>query len=75
MKCVLLIGNNKSGHTRTACAHERPGDRRDHLLVHLQLRPPLSDAQLLILDDAHAAESAVSGPWWTTIERSDGRTT
>lgn len=31
--------------------------------------PPLSDAQLLILDDAHAAEGAVAGPWSITIER------
>ncbi|MFB9314272.1 DEAD/DEAH box helicase [Nocardioides plantarum] len=33
--------------------------------------PPLSDAQLLILDDAHAAENAVAGPWSITIDRRD----
>lgn len=33
--------------------------------------PPLDDAELLILDDAHAAEGAVAGPWSISIERTD----
>lgn len=31
--------------------------------------PAISDADLLILDDAHAAEQYVSGPWTLTIDR------
>ncbi|WP_083921514.1 DEAD/DEAH box helicase [Actinopolyspora halophila] len=31
--------------------------------------PALNDAQLLLLDDAHAAESAVAGPWSLEISR------
>lgn len=33
--------------------------------------PPLADAELLILDDAHAAEGAVASPWSITIPRED----
>jgi hypothetical protein len=33
--------------------------------------PGLPDAEYLILDDAHAAESAAAGPWSIAIERSD----
>lgn len=31
--------------------------------------PAIKDAELLLLDDAHAAESAVAGPWSLTVER------
>lgn len=33
--------------------------------------PALNDAQLLILDDAHAAEGAVASPWSLTVRRDD----
>lgn len=31
--------------------------------------PAINDAELLLLDDAHAAESAVAGPWSLSIDR------
>lgn len=34
--------------------------------------PALDDAQLLILDDAHAAEGAVAGPWSLAVDRDEG---
>jgi hypothetical protein len=34
--------------------------------------PAIDDAQVLVLDDAHAAESYVSGPWRVEIGRDDG---
>lgn len=72
MESVLLIGNN----------HDWPDAERLRYTNAQAIavttywsifnsNPPLSDAQLLILDDAHAAESAVSGPWSITIERTD----
>ena len=33
--------------------------------------PALSDAQVLLLDDAHAAEGYVAGPWSLSIDRAD----
>jgi hypothetical protein len=33
--------------------------------------PALDDAQVLLLDDAHAAEQAVAGPWSVRIDRDD----
>jgi len=73
MDCVPLIGNNR----------EWPdGDRMKYTSAQsiavttywsiFNSNPPLPDAQLLILDDAHAAESAVASPWSITIERGDG---
>lgn len=72
MECVLLIGNN----------HDWPeADRLRYTNAQaiavttywsiFNSNPPLSDAQVLILDDAHAAENAVVGPWSITIDRSD----
>jgi rhodanese-related sulfurtransferase len=67
---VLLIGKvrkwNKADRARYTAANAIAVSVYSHVF---NSNPALGDAQLLLLDDAHAAESAVAGPWSLEIDR------
>lgn len=67
---VLLIGRvktwNKADRARYTAANAMAVSVYSHVFNY---NPALDDAQLLLLDDAHAAESAVAGPWSLEITR------
>jgi hypothetical protein len=67
---VLLIGHaydwNMADHARYTSANAIAVSVYGHVF---NTNPGLGDAQLLLLDDAHAAESAVAGPWSLEISR------
>ena len=72
MECVLLIGDNRlwPAADRLRYTNAQAIAVTTYWSI-FNSNPPLSDAQVLILDDAHAAEGAVAGPWSITIERDD----
>lgn len=67
---VLLIGKvgmwNAADRARYTSADATAVSVYSHVF---NVNPALDDAQLLLLDDAHAAESYVAGPWSLTINR------
>ncbi|WP_347350365.1 DEAD/DEAH box helicase [Intrasporangium sp.] len=72
MDSVLLIGNNRDWPAADRLRYTSA--QAIAVTTYWSIfnsNPPLSDAQLLILDDAHAAETAVSAPWSIKIERTD----
>lgn len=72
MQAVLLIGNHRTWPEADRLRYASAGAIAVTTYWSVfNSNPPLSDAQLLILDDAHAAENAVSAPWSVTIERTD----
>lgn len=69
---VLLIGKvntwNKADRSRYSSASAIAVSVYSHVF---NVNPALDDAQLLLLDDAHAAESYVAGPWSLEISRDE----
>ena len=69
---VLLTGKaskwNPADRTRYTTANAIAVSVYNHVF---NSNPALSDAQLLLLDDAHAAEGAVASPWSLGISRSE----
>ena len=67
---VLLIGKvrnwNMADRARYSTANTIAVSVYSHVF---NSNPALDDAELLLLDDAHAAESAVAGPWSLEISR------
>jgi hypothetical protein len=69
---VLLIGK-VTNWNRADRTHYRQADAiAVSVYSHVfNTNPGLDDAQLLLLDDAHAAESAVASPWSLDVDRGD----
>ena len=69
---VLLIGQvknwNKADRGRYSTSSAIAVSVYSHVF---NVNPALNDAQLLMLDDAHAAESYVAGPWSLEISREE----
>ncbi|GAA2679831.1 MULTISPECIES: DEAD/DEAH box helicase [Actinosynnema] len=69
---VLLIGKvrkwNKADRARYTAANAIAVSVYHHVF---NSNPALDDAQLLLLDDAHAAETAVASPWSLKIDRAN----
>lgn len=67
---VLLVGPNRQWN-RSDAAKYTSADAIAVTVYHhvFNSNPALEDANCLILDDAHAAESAVAGTWTLNIER------
>lgn len=53
----------------------RESRRGHHLRARLNSNPAIDDAQLLVLDDAHAAADSVASPWSLVVRRVDHRGT
>ncbi len=72
---VLLIGDstawNPADHSRYITGTALAVSVYSHVF---NTKPALSNAQLLLLDDAHAAESYVAGPWSLRIDREQDAT-
>lgn len=72
MPNVLLIGRvntwNKADRSRYSSANAIAVSVYSHVF---NVNPALDDAQLLMLDDAHAAESYVASPWSLEISRDE----
>lgn len=67
---VLLIGKVKKWNQADRARYTGADAIAVSVYSHVfNSNPGLNDAQLLLLDDAHAAESAVAGPWSLTISR------
>jgi hypothetical protein len=67
---VLLIGKVRTWNTADRARYTAANAIAVSVYHHVfNSNPAINDAQLLLLDDAHAAESAVAGPWSLEIDR------
>lgn len=69
---VLLTGRVATWSAADRALHTSANAAAVSIYSHVfNSNPALDDAQLLLLDDAHAAESYVSGPWSVRVARDD----
>lgn len=69
---VRLIGKVRDWSSADRIRYSSAGAVAVSVYSHLfNSNPALSDAELLVLDDAHAAESYVAGPWSVRVDRDD----
>jgi hypothetical protein len=69
---VLLIGKVQSWNMANRSRYSSAGAIAVSVYSHVfNVNPALADAQTLLLDDAHAAETYVAGPWSLEITRDE----